>query len=73
MIKLSKFNILTQVHYIPIPIQNIYLKNYSMNGLKNSNQYYEEAISIPIYYSLTKYEQNYVIEKILDLIDNNVK
>ena len=47
MIKLSKFNILTQVHYIPIPIQNIYLKNYSMNGLKNSNQYYEKQFPYP--------------------------
>ena len=44
-----------------------------MHGLKNSNQYYEEAISIPIYYSLKKSEQDYVIKKILDLIHNNVK
>ena len=63
---LSKKNINLQVHYIPIFLQPFYKKNYkfSKNDLKKSIQFYEEEISLPIYYSLKNKDINYVIHQL---------
>ena len=62
---LKSKNIGVQVHYIPIFLQPF----YSKFGFKNSDfpeamKFYEEAISIPIYPSLSEEDQNYVIKNI---------
>ena len=45
----------TQLHYIPIPVLTVYQKmGYSMAGLPNAQKYYEEALSIPIFPTMTK-------------------
>ena len=46
-------------------------KGYNMNNLPNSYQYYNETLSLPLYYSLKNSEQKYVIETILDLVKKN--
>lgn len=52
-----------QVHYIPIYRQPYYKKqNYSK--LENTEHYYSQALSLPMYHSLTNQEQEFVIEKI---------
>ena len=70
MKKLRMFNIITQVHYIPVPMQ-IYYKNlgFSMKNLKNTKSYYEQCISIPLYFDLKFQEQNYVVDSIKELFN----
>ena len=62
-------NIITQVHYIPVPMQ-LYYKNlgYNMKNLPNTKRYYDECLSIPLYYDLKKQEQDYIINCLKDLI-----
>ena len=69
MTQLRMKNIITQVHYIPLPFHPFY-KNlgYTMKGLDSSKEYYENCLSLPIYYELTKEKQKYVIDSIQELI-----
>ena len=71
MQNLRNKSIITQVHYIPVPMQ-LYYKNlgYSMKNLPNTKRYYDECISIPLYYDLKKQEQNYIINCLKDLSKN---
>jgi dTDP-4-dehydrorhamnose reductase len=65
MHKLRQDGIITQVHYIPIPMHPFYKKKgYSMRGLSNTTKYYEEALSIPIFYNLNEQVQNFVAKKL---------
>ncbi|MCX8084808.1 MAG: UDP-4-amino-4,6-dideoxy-N-acetyl-beta-L-altrosamine transaminase [Calditerrivibrio sp.] len=58
-----------QVHYIPINRQPYYRKlGYGKEELTNMYRYYEEAISLPIYYGLSDDEQCYVINTIKTII-----
>jgi dTDP-4-amino-4,6-dideoxygalactose transaminase len=69
MKKLRERGIYTQVHYIPIPIQPYY-KNlgYNLKKIDNALKYYEECLSIPLYYDLKYEEQNYIKNTIAELI-----
>ena len=52
MNKLKQNGILTQVHYIPVPMHPYYKKlGYKMIN-KNSKEYYDCALSLPLYYDL---------------------
>ena len=68
MKKLREYNIITQVHYIPLPIHPFYnKKKYDINKYKKSLNYYNDCLSIPIYYDLSNDQQDYVISAILEL------
>ncbi len=55
--------VLLNLHYIPIYKQPWYKKKgYDILDFKNSEKYYKEALSLPIYPSLSKEEQKYVVE-----------
>lgn len=55
--------IITQVHYIPISFHPFYkFLNIDKKEIPNSISYYQEALSIPLYYDLTISEQDYVIK-----------
>lgn len=57
-----KNKILIQYHYIPI----YKFKNFKGKFLKkNSEIYYKNCLSLPIYVNLTKKEQEYIISKII--------
>ena len=59
---LKKNGINTNLHYIPIYRHSFYKKyNIKYNNFKNSEQYYKEAISIPIYCGLKKNTQMKII------------
>lgn len=74
MNKLSRYGIIAQVHYIPVPMQPFYSKlGYNMKYLKNCHEYYNECLSIPLYYQLTTQQQNYVQNSIKNIIMNNIK
>jgi UDP-4-amino-4,6-dideoxy-N-acetyl-beta-L-altrosamine transaminase len=69
MNKLKTKGIMTQVHYIPVNIQPYYKTKFpKYRKLIEVKKYYEEALSIPIYYDLKEKEQNYVINNIKKLI-----
>jgi len=69
MLKLREKGVVTQVHYVPIPLQPYYEKlGYSTYNLPNAMNFYFQILSIPIYPNLGKFTQNKVLkylEKIL--------
>lgn len=63
---LLDFGIGSQVLYIPVFLQPYYKRkyNYKPSKFPISMKYYEQALSIPIFYNLKKTEQEFVIKKI---------
>lgn len=69
MIKLREKGIITQVHYIPVTSHPYYQKKgYNTKNYSEALTFYNEALSIPLFYSLTKQDQKYVIKTLKDLI-----
>ena len=69
-IKMKEKNIGLQLHYIPINKQPYYKSlGYGDEKTPLMDQYYEECFSLPIYYSLTNDEQEYVIKKLLEVLN----
>ena len=59
----------TQVHYIPVTSHPYFVKKrYNNDKLPNSYEYYEGALSIPLYYDLTNKQQSHVINQVKKLI-----
>lgn len=56
--RLKKQGITTQVHYIPVNSQPYYQRQ----KLENTEYFYEECLSLPIYADLTEEEQRKVVE-----------
>tara|TARA_B100000700_G_C15000439_1_gene835986 strand:- start:332 stop:1486 length:1155 start_codon:yes stop_codon:yes gene_type:complete len=56
------------LHYFPVHLQPYYLKHCGRLKLKNSENYAQRAISIPIYYDLKKKDQILVINKLNKII-----
>ena len=61
----------SQVLYIPVFLQPYYKRkyNYKPNKFPVSMKYYEQALSIPIFYSLTKSEQLKIIKNIKRILN----
>jgi len=68
--RLKQKGILTQVHYIPVYQQAYYMERYrfSPEMFPATEQYYKEAVSIPMYPSMTDDEVQYVTENIIDSV-----
>ena len=67
--ELRSRNIIAQVHYIPVPMHPFYKKRgHKMSGLTNSMSYYNEAMSIPLYFELSRVQQDYVINTLRELL-----
>jgi perosamine synthetase len=59
----------TQVHYIPVPAQPHYRRlGLRPEGFPEASAYYQEALSIPLYYDLTDEQQQSVIAAITEHI-----
>ncbi len=71
VIKMREKNIGLQFHYIPINKQPYY-KNlgYGKENTPIMNKYYKQAISLPLYPTLSIEEQDYIIDKILKIVGN---
>jgi len=69
VLKMRERNIGLQFHYIPINKQ-LYYKNlgYGEENTPIMDKYYKEAISLPLYPTLTNEEQDYVIYSILEVL-----
>ena len=62
--------IMVNLHYIPVHMQPFYQKMGFKNGdFPFAEQYYQEAISIPIYPAMTEFMQIKISEDILELIN----
>ena len=63
-------NIFAQIHYIPVHTLPYY-KNIGYDGsdLINSENYYANCISLPMYPTLTNEEQNFVIEQVIIFVN----
>lgn len=59
----------SQIHYIPISEQPYYLKKgFRTKNFPNTKKYYEECITIPLFYDLTKRKQDFIIKKIKEIL-----
>jgi UDP-4-amino-4,6-dideoxy-N-acetyl-beta-L-altrosamine transaminase len=69
MSNLKTHGIVSQVHYIPVPAQPYY-RNLGFNpeDYPNAQRYYQEALSIPLFFDLTNEQQQQVISRINALI-----
>ena len=66
---LKKDDIITQVHYMPVTSHPYYKRlGYKTSDYPSASKFYEEALSIPLYYSLSDAEQKKVINAILSLL-----
>jgi len=61
--KLIKNKIVSSLHYIPIYRHKLYKKkfNFSFKNFPQSEKYYKEAISIPIFFKLSKKQLDKII------------
>lgn len=64
---LRSFKIYTQIHYIPVHLMPYYRSLGSKVGDNpHSEKYYKNCISLPMFPSLSKNEQDFVINKIIE-------
>lgn len=62
-------NIGVQIHYIPVPIHPYYSKmGFSMDQYPNASAYYQEAISLPLFPTMTLEQQDEVISTIKKIL-----
>lgn len=63
MLELRQNGIMTQVHYMPIPLHPFYQKiGYNMEQLPNALNFYFQTLSIPIYPRLSFRKQKKIVE-----------
>lgn len=66
---LREHNIFAQVHYIPAHIMPYYRSlGYQKGDFLEAEQYYAGCLSLPMYPTLTQEEQQYIIEKVKNFV-----
>jgi dTDP-4-amino-4,6-dideoxygalactose transaminase len=59
-----------QLHYIPIPVHGLYRSlGYTMDGLQATQAYYEEALSLPIFPTITDKDVERVAGEVRHALD----
>ena len=67
--ELRSAGINVNVHYIPVHTQPYYQKlGYEEGDFPESEKYYAGAITLPLYYGLSEDDQDYVIQKIREVL-----
>lgn len=61
---LREHKIFAQVHYIPISTQPFYVEKYGKISMPKAESYYQKALSLPMYHSMSDAELEYVIGKV---------
>ena len=66
-------NIGVNLHYIPVHLQPYYQKHFDFQtgDFPQAEQYYKEAISLPLYPDLTKEQQNYIVATLEGILRND--
>ena len=63
MQRLYDSGLVTQVHYIPIPVHPYYQRlGHRISDFPQALSYYREGLSVPLYFGLTDGQQDHVIE-----------
>jgi dTDP-4-amino-4,6-dideoxygalactose transaminase len=65
--RLRDRGIYSQVHYIPVCDQPYYVSRYGRVAMPRARAYYEKALSLPMYPSLSEADQAFVISSVLEL------
>ncbi len=69
---LRKKKIICQIHYIPIVMHPFYeSKGFKIKNFPNAKKYYEECISIPCFFKLSRKKQKKIISFIKEFIQKN--
>jgi len=69
MKKLREFGVGSQVHYIPVPSQPYYRQlGFSPQSYPSSQFYYQQALSIPLFFDLTNEQQQQVIQAVKEVV-----
>jgi dTDP-4-amino-4,6-dideoxygalactose transaminase len=61
---LFKKKIVSQFHYIPIYRFSVFKEKVNLNNFHGAEFYYKKTLSLPIYFDLSKKNQEYIIDKI---------
>jgi dTDP-4-amino-4,6-dideoxygalactose transaminase len=71
-ILMQKKNIFLQTHYIPV-YKNKFLKKYKFKNenYPNAEKFYSMQVSLPIFYSLTYFQINYIVKMIVKVLKLN--
>jgi perosamine synthetase len=70
MHKLRERGVTAQVHYIPVVMQPFYrLQGCETSGYSEAINYYEEALSLPLYYDLSYEQQDFVISLLFEYLN----
>jgi UDP-4-amino-4,6-dideoxy-N-acetyl-beta-L-altrosamine transaminase/dTDP-4-dehydrorhamnose reductase len=68
MQKLADQGIGSQVHYIPVVTQPYYTKKgYQIKEYPFTSEYYQKTLSIPLYFGLSRIEQEFIVDSIRTL------
>ena len=69
MKKLMEYGVGSQVHYIPVPSQPYYRQlGFNSSHYPSAQKYYQETLTIPLFYSLTEEQQNKVIQAVKEVV-----
>lgn len=69
MLALQERGIGSQVHYIPVTSQPLYVAaGFDSRHFPESARYYDDALSIPLYFDLTESQQDHVILALSELV-----
>jgi UDP-4-amino-4,6-dideoxy-N-acetyl-beta-L-altrosamine transaminase len=69
---LKEHRIFAQIHYIPCHLMPYYKsRGWKEGDMPKSEAYYRHCISLPMFPTLTKDEQQYVIERVLAFYESN--
>lgn len=67
---LREHHIYSQIHYIPVHTLPYYRQfGWGKGDFPKAEYYYEQCISLPIYPTLTEEQQDFVITKVLDVVE----
>ncbi|MEG6512940.1 UDP-4-amino-4,6-dideoxy-N-acetyl-beta-L-altrosamine transaminase [Desulforamulus ruminis] len=67
--QMRKAGINVNVHYIPVHTQPYYQqRGFKVGDYPESEKYYEEAITLPIYYNLAELEQDYIVKVLKEVL-----
>lgn len=67
--ELRKRGVGSQVHYIPVPVHPLYTAlGFSPDDYPNAKYYYEQTLTLPIFYAMTEEEQLKVVSSLREVV-----